>query len=149
MLYRIEWWENYALPTAPEVLSTYEQSWEDCTILDDLDEPYASGRYGVLLTYPIMYRNREFFIKQYNADREEQRKNKGAVSGPLTVPDWLQRERALFHVTGDWQTVPDDETEAEVCRDYDSSYIILQVRKIQALIMSNRCTVLPPYAHKK
>ena len=39
--YRIEWWENFALPNDKEVLSTYGQSWEDSSILDDLPEEYA------------------------------------------------------------------------------------------------------------
>lgn len=41
MYYRIEWWENFALPNDSEVLSTYEQSWEECTILDGLTEEYV------------------------------------------------------------------------------------------------------------
>lgn len=39
--YRVEWWENFALPADPQVLSTYEPSWEDSSILDDLFEEYV------------------------------------------------------------------------------------------------------------
>lgn len=49
--YLIEWWENYALPRDPEILATYEQSWEDSTILDDLSEEYVAYLYGLLHAY--------------------------------------------------------------------------------------------------
>lgn len=61
-----------------------------------------------------MASNREFYVNQYQSDRQLQAATGLPMSGSLRVPDWLQRERALWHVTGDWQSVPDEETEAEV-----------------------------------